>query len=158
MKWKLKRNPNNLLQKNLRALRKLQGSEVEFGHFSEQGTHYSGYSYPQLMAFHHNGSDPSGVVHVLPRPLILILKRSNPNLLSDSEVRRAFKDWSMRLPSQKSNRILLDSIGRRMSKKERDIFGDVRLGVTSNPTPLVLTGDLRDATSYKDSMNSTVRK
>lgn len=138
-----------------KKLTSISGEGVEVGHFQEQGEHYSGYTFVELMYYHHTGSDPRGDQPVQPRPVLNFL-RAFLNL-SDPKYNRAIRNWFKRPPSSASHGKLLADIGALISEEEKAIFGNsALLTVTDNPTPLVDTGDLRDKVAYKTSVNKVV--
>lgn len=141
-------------------LSKLQGQSIEVGHFKEQGLHKSGFSFPELMAFHHNGGTPTGDAYVVPRPLLdLFFEKHRHSMFNDRVIKAAFTRWKKRTPSEESNKKLLADIGRRIAKLEKDAFGDPSLlPVTNNPTPLVDTGELRNAVAFRTSLDKRIRK
>lgn len=142
----------------LKSLRGLNNAKVEVGHFAVQGFHHSGFTYPELMAIHHRGSNPDGSSPVVPRPLLDILWAKYRHL-NDRGLKAAFTRFNKRPPSGASNKKLLDDIGKRIAKLEKGMFGDPSsLPVTNNPSPLVQIGDLKNAVSYRDSKNKALRK
>lgn len=156
---RLKRTKNNRLDKIVKQLKSLANDEVQVGHFQEQGLHYSGFSYPELMAFHHTGGDPNNGSPVIPRKLLDILWARHRNLEKNPQIKAAFTRWRKRPLSEESNKKLLDEIGRVIAKLEKAMFGDPLALPTngSNLSPLVDTGDLRDHTAYKTSRNPKAR-
>ncbi len=143
-------------------LNSLNNASVSVGHYQEQGKHHSGFSYPELMAIHHNGGNPSGNAPLPPRPVLDILKFRNQKL-SDPLFKKAVKAWGMRTPSPSSNAILLDEIGKILRAKEKAIFGSSALAPNAVPpkssnTPLVDTGQLRSKVAYRTSISKQVKE
>jgi hypothetical protein len=152
----------NSLQKITQQFHKIDNESVEVGHFKEQGTHPSGFTYAQLMALHHNGGNPSGSAPIPPRPVLDLLFFKNSNL-SDPKFAAAFKAWRGRTLSESSNGILLAQIGIILRKKEKAIFGSSALAPNAVPPkdrndPLVDTGELRSKVAYKTSINKQVKE
>jgi len=122
-----------------------EGSEefVEVGWFKEQGQHYSGLSYPDLAKVHRNG------VQVPKRDIlgILLFLHSPKN---DPTVKRLLRKWVRK--KEFTAKDLFLSLGRRERKLLMSVFGHPQLGITSNPTPLVDTGDWKSKTVFKFSV------
>ena len=151
----------NSLQKLVKNFHKIDGEFVETGHFKEQGKHYSGLTYPELMSVHHNGGNPSGNAPLPPRPVLDLLHFRNQNL-SDPKIKGYIRDWRKRPLSEASNKILLDQIGRILAIREKRIFGSPTLASNAVPPkdrnqPLVETGDLKSKVSYKTSIDNSVK-
>ena len=152
----------NRLQELTKQFHKIDGESVEVGHFEKQGKHPSGFTYAELMAIHHNGSNPSGTAPVPPRPVLDLLFFRNQNL-SDPAFKQAFKEWRGRTLSARSNDILLEDIGRILRDKEKEIFGSSALAPNAVPPkdrnePLVATGDLKSKVAYKISTNKQIKE
>jgi hypothetical protein len=143
----------NQFQEVMKNITVVHGENVEVGHFAESGTHYSGYSYPQLMEIHHFGS----LGHVS-RPVLNVLFHKYFNMDSP-KVRAAINDWGNEPPTPSSLNRMLNMLGEVLMEAEKDIFGNpAEIGpVTSNPTPLVLTHDLVDNTSYRTSIDKVIK-
>jgi len=127
----------------------LGGSKVEVGHFKEQGLHYSGLTYPELMYIHHTGSNSGSGGPLVRRPVLDKVFLNNKNL-NDSRIKAAVTRWKKRPPSEMSTNKLLKEIAQRIAKLEKDVIGNPKeLTVTANPTPLRDTGDLKDNVAYR---------
>ena len=161
MEVKVQKNRNRL-QELVKGLQKLDKDFVEVGHFKEQGTHYSGFSYPKLMEIHHNGGNTAGSSPLPPRPVLDILFFRNRNL-TDMMFKRAFKAWGGRTLGTRSNGILLEDLGKVLQDKERKIFGSSDLAPNAVPPknrnePLVATGDLRSKVAYRTSTSRKIKE
>jgi hypothetical protein len=158
----------NSFEKLLQPILNLERENVEVGHFQEQGQHYSGFTYPELMALHHYGHEAkNGAGEKPPRPLLDHVFFSNYRL-NDPAFRSAFNAWSRRMPSEASNSKLLDDIGKIIATKEKNMFGKspplapmagniMKEEQQEGNDPLIDTGSLRDAVSFKTSKNKTLR-
>lgn len=149
-------------EKLVKQFHRIDGESVEVGHFKSQNKHPSGFSYPELMAIHHNGGNPSGNAPLPPRPVLDLLFFKNQNL-SDPAFKAAFRAWGKRTLSDRSNDILLEDIGKILQKKEKAIFGSAALAPNAVPPkdrndPLVNTGKLRDKVAYKTSTSKQVKE
>lgn len=146
---------------HMQNLFKVDGQGVEVGHFEEQGRHPSGKTYVELMRFHHTGDGDL----IPPRPVITILENFvAEGVLSGAMVESWLIKWTRgRLTTEN----LLKRIGRVLGQAEQEIFGDTSRLTPNSPktqilkggrnTPLVDTGDLREAVSYKTSISGKVR-
>lgn len=141
-----KGNQTNKLLKELN-----QKSKVHVGHYNDQGEHYSGLTYPDLMKLHHFGTG-AGRGQIPARPVLSILGfRVNNN------IRKVFFGVSevFKKGSYSSNVLkYLTKVGNVMQRMERDIFGDTSTLASNSSTtvtlkqgrnqPLVDTEDLRN--------------
>ena len=141
----------------------LDGTKVSSGWFNEQGRHYSGYTYPELMAYHHDG----GIAGEVPsrKPKVVAFQR----LREDKElVKKALKVWSTDvLKSQKANQALLTTIGKDTVGKLKGAFKagelvppntEFTIALKGSDVPLRDTDDLFDRTSYKTSIDNKLRE
>jgi len=137
--------------KNLKTkYTELTRSSVEVGHFSSQGEHEpSGLKYTALMKIH---AAPPESSNIKPRPVLLFLDKDIKTHKFDGILRDFDRNNT---PSAIDH--LLVNVGGKLVSMERDIFGSSVLAPTlaGNP-PLIDTGELRDAVSYKTSKNNTV--
>jgi hypothetical protein len=152
----------NKFQKLVQQIQKLDKESVEIGHFKESGVHSSGFTYAELMAIHHNGGNPTGSVPLPPRPVLTILHARNLKL-TDPAFKHAFNSWVQRKPSDTSDNLLLEEIGRILRDKEKKIFGSSDLTPNAVPPktsnrPLIETGELRSKVAYKTSKNKQVKE
>jgi hypothetical protein len=147
----------------VRELVKADKSSVEVGHFKEQGSHSSiGKSYVSLMKQHHNGGSTSKFIVSPPRPVITILDglRVEPLLKSFKKEAESLITFNF------SAEQILSSLGRRLVKEEKSIFGKSGLLVKNHrrtisskggkDTPLVDSGELQSKVAYKTSTGNKV--
>ena len=124
--------------------------EVEVGHFDDQGTHASGYSYPELMAFHNKDSGYDNE-HVPPRPILEVTKfrvngtykqvfRGMHHIFKDGYSKASLKEYMLK-------------VGDKIKNIELSVFGNsIFLPANQASTaaakgrnePMVETGDLQD--------------
>lgn len=121
---------------------------VKAGHFKEAGNHWSGYSFAELMEMHEVGMGdlPSRPVYLMAGILL------SENIVS--EVGGDIKDFI-----GKGETSALDKVGEFMQDEIKSVFGDLSMLREKAPstkkrskspdTPLVETGELRDAVRYK---------
>jgi hypothetical protein len=158
LKVSLKKQGNQL-EKLSQQLLSLNNAFVEVGHFSSQGKHASGFTYPELMAIHHAGN-PETDLPARPVLDILFFRRRK---LTAPVLRRAFKLWKGRKPGNGSDGMLLDDIGKFFREEEQKIFGSPSLVPNAVPpkesnNPLVDTGDLKSKVAYRTSKNKQVKE
>lgn len=149
-------------QKLVQQVKKLHNDSVEVGHFKSSGLHYSGFTYAELMAIHHNGGNPNGSVPLPPRPVLDILFFKNQRL-TDPKFKAAFKAWGKRKSSDASDAMLLEDIGKILRDKEKQIFGSSDLIPNKVPpksknSPLIERGDLVSKVAYKTSRDKQVKE
>ena len=162
LKVSVKRNGNKL-KKNLQELMKLHKQKVEVGHFQEQGNHSeAGISYVALMKKHHTGYEFDGN-SVPARPIRDVLGFKLMGNSYKATIKKYFMDWG-RVPNTFNSRmLLLNGIGKDMRETEKDIFGTHSSKIPANAeltialkdgrdTPMVDSGELREATAYKTSL------
>lgn len=144
-------------KKKARSLQELDGESVEIGWFEEQGQHSTGRSYPEIMRYHARAlpeegafikRDPKKVVEVFHKP---------------SKEQKIFEIISDKLENlDKSNEQVLDSIGRHYTALLASKMGLPVPGLNpaspGNPDPMLDTGETKDKTSYKTSLNPKLRK
>lgn len=152
----------NSFEKLLAPILSLENEKVEVGHFQEQGEHYSGYTYPELMKIHHYGMDPTGGVEIPPRPVLDYLFFNNMDL-QDPKIKRVMRAWGRREPSEQSNAQLLEDLGKILAKKEKEIFGKTPPLIPNAPgknpsNPLILTGDLSERTAHRNTKSKTIKE
>jgi hypothetical protein len=153
--------PKTKTEEKLENLLKANNEHVSIGHFSESGTHYSGFTYPELMMLHHNGTN-----HIPPRPVLEFLFHNQPKILANPAVNKAVKRYMDSKMTQKDLTAMLKVVGLIIGEEEVDIFGSRMLTSNSRITqerkgenaPLVDTQDLVNETSYKDSVTKQRRK
>jgi hypothetical protein len=162
IKLKVKKKGNQL-ERLVKSLHGLNGETVQVGHFSEQGKHYSGYTYPELMALHHNPR--ANGFDFPPRPVLDILFAKNLNLDSQG-IKRILSQYRKMELNENANNFLLDSIGKYLREQEKKIFGSSELAPNAESTqeqkgknsPLIDTGDLRRKTAYRTSKNKEIKE
>ncbi len=136
----LVKNSKGTFAKLVNKLQSANKESVEVGWFSDQGTHHSGLSYPNLARVHLNG------VRVPKRDILGMTLFLYP-LKGDKKISNLVFSWAKN-PSTREDALLRD-----LGNYERDnikrTFGDPVLGVTSNPTPLVDTGEWKEATEVR---------
>jgi len=125
------------------------GITVEVGHFEDQGKHYSGYTYPELMAFHNKELGFENA-HVPPRPILDITKFRVGN--SSSSVFVGMDKVFESGLSKRSLKSYMKLIGSRIKDVEKDVFGDSALTKNADVTiilkksekPMIDQGDLKN--------------
>lgn len=145
----------------LNQVRSLQNERVEVGHFEEQGEHYSGFTYAQLMAYHHDSSNLEGENPLPARPILDYVWASNINL-SDPKFKQVLRKWGSRPITPQSNEEFLSDIGHILAVKEKEMFGKsppliANAESKGRNTPLVDTGDLRDKVSHRNTLSNTIK-
>lgn len=153
----------NRLEELVKKMSSIQTENAYIGHFQEQGLHsQADMTYPELMKLHHNGGDMGAVYNVPPRPLLDYLFQANANL-DDSRVTEAINIWLKSPFNKKDHKKLLNTIGKIIAEKERDMFGQSPpLAPNSDwkltNEPLVDTGELRDNVAYMNTMDGKIKK
>ena len=146
-------------------MKAVNGESVSIGHFKEQGNHSdSGLSYVDLMAISDAG------VNGPPRRVLALLWHQNQRLRT-SQLVSAMKAWAKDGGSVRATERVLDTYGKTLAKKEMAIFGVAgpmmpanspktkkRVGVDGPNSPLVDSGELRDAVRYKTSTGKILKK
>lgn len=144
---KIERKTNNLekLENKIKAISK---AGVNSGYFSSQQDHQSGIPYAEIMNIHEYGfhGNPSRPVRQITFKFVSNDKRKRTSDLKD------YFYWDKPLSE------VLDGIGWKVTATAYDVFGDSGLlAVTSNPTPLVDTSELRNAWSWNTSLNNFLK-
>ena len=127
-----------------------QDVAVAVGHFQDQGTHPSGYTYPELMAFHSKEVGGFDNQHVPARHILEITKfrvTQNKSTVFKGlvSVFSEEKDLTAALKSY------FASLGNKIKAIEYNVFGDSELPANSDVTialkgsalPMIETGELR---------------
>lgn len=149
------------LSKKLKHLKTIHNQSVAIGHFEDQGKHYSGLSYVDLMKFHHDGDGQT----VPRRPVITILENFRTRKALNSATTNSLLNKFV--GGELSAQQVLTGIGKQVAKEEKKIFGDKgslagntpnTIAVKGADSPLVDTGDLRDAVSYRTSITKTIER
>ena len=114
---------------------------VEIGHFAEQGKHYSGRTYPELLAYWHRHP-------VFPKMILVATSLALKNFKIKG-LRVARDEWIQHLNTDK----MLNKLGMIIKEVELSFFGKVGpyMSPDADRTPLVETHDLEDKTTYKTS-------
>ena len=142
MDVKIKKGKTKDIERMLQHFRKITSSNIKIGYFQEQGKHSTGDYYTTIMRIHEDGlgDNPS-------RPGLAIGSFELETGSSDdfnASVRRAITDVG------KAGKNIND-VAEAARDHIQSIFGDpVKLApVTSNPTPLEDTGELKENLTYK---------
>ncbi len=149
----------NTLEKLAQGLLKFNGEGGKVGHFSSQGIHHSGHTYPQLMSKHNTGNPE---IKLPTRPVLDILFARHRRL-NKPPIKSAIRAWFKRKLSEGSDNKLLNDIGAYLREEEKRIFGSASLAPNAVPpkafnNPLIDTGDLRAKVAYKTSKNEQVKE
>lgn len=145
-----------------KTLKSLDGQSVKVGHFAESGEHYSGLSYPDLMAVHHFGRV------VTPRKIVSLFNIRMKKILTNNNFTVAMKAWAKSNLTKEDSNKLLEAFGSELVNQEKALFGKPDMfmpptnskkavGVSGPTAPLVDRGDLRAATSYATSLSKTIK-
>lgn len=149
--------------KNLqKSIKKLNNQSVTVGHFAESGTHYSGMTYPQLLAFWFIGVEQDGQMGRLRQDVrgqfnfnYFISKQ----ILLDSTFKLALMKWAARADKGDNTALLLDDVGEAL-RREYSLTFNVREGPHMNgtATPLFETGELAATSAYKTSLRPSAKE
>lgn len=137
----------------IKALSKADGDVAEVGWFAEQGDHETAdMTYAELAKYHASGQDG-----VTPRPMLHIALEQFA-MRQPRATGRVIGNY-LENPSQANLDKIIETLGREYWEMVRSTLGDPVLlqPVTTNPTPLVLTGDLKKHTAYRTNKNRTLR-
>lgn len=152
--WSVKKTGTSNTAKMLNSFAKLSENTVQAGHFAEQGEHpTAGMSYVDLMRLHASGKE-----YVVRDPLAVLrwLVRSIPTSVYGNNL-RAF----MTNPQDTGALTrIFDSLGGYLAEREKRIFGDTKYlsGDNGNISPLIDTGALVEAVSYKNSIDRKLKQ
>lgn len=140
----------------LKKLEAVQGLNVSIGHFEEDGPHYSGYTYPELMALHHNGvntGDSLTNAHITPRPVMDFVVRE-----VEGDVNKYFDPIEKALVDFNFNQAF-DQIGENIVELEKSIIGSSPPLDRVKPTTLALRKQSKENTPLEDtgSLKSKVK-
>ena len=136
-----------------KAMKVLDKSKAEVGFFQSQGRHHSGLTYPTLMKIHEYGGGNNPI-----RPVFRIATRkARISPKRNKYVKSAFNSWVKAAPKRTDPTKILEAIGESLKAQLKPIFGSNYLTVTSNPTPLVDTGDLASKVTFRISTESVPR-
>lgn len=154
----IKRKTRNF-EKLVKRLKELNNAKVKSGYFPEQGIHSTAeMPYAELAFIHAKGEGDLPIRDV--RPSVLTYLRQ-PVFNKTLEVNiKAYLSGKVSLDS------FLDGFGYRITDIAQSYFGDPDVLAANSAywaaqkggnTPLVFEGELRDAWSFKTSVNDTVR-
>ena len=167
LKSKLTTKKNNLLDMLTQKVKELEQQTVEVGHFKEQGMHYSGYSYVELMELHAFGDG----VKLPARPMLAVAKSKLKRSIRRSKpVKKALEQWA-RSKSRNASSMVLEAVGETAAIMEKNIFGKTsaeipanspytiakKLGVKRN-SPMKDTGSLKNKVAYRTSKRQSIRE
>lgn len=144
-----------MFDKLRRSVKNLNKQNITVGHFAEQGLHYSGMTYPQLLAFWFTGVSQEGSKSKLrqdARGQFIFNYLLSRGIATDLKMKLAMKKWAARAISGDNTATLLDDIGK-ILRQEYSLTFNVKEGphMLGTETPLFETGDLQGATAYKTS-------
>lgn len=150
MSMKLHRRKNGATEKLLKNLKSIDRNHVQVGHFVEQGNHSdSKLTYPDLLSIWAHGvaKNNEGVIR---NPLAILESGiNNPEL--KAKLSSDIDAWSSSALKNSASEALFDSLGESVKDFYKNIFGVVGplMPPDSTNTPMLETGELRDATAYK---------
>lgn len=124
------------------------------GWFASDGAHPSadGMTYPALAKYHATGSEGVPIRDVLGVALDFFSPKEHP------DITRALSEY-INKPTDTSLDNLISQVGESFWLECLDTIGNpARLATTSNPTPLVDTGELRSHLSYRTHANPTLKR
>lgn len=154
-----KRNPKGNLSKLLKSLSELNKETFEVGHFQEQGMHYSGKTFPELMEFHASGGDEVTTVPVRDPRAVFQFRFAGSKR---RPVKETFGNNWLTGSSQQIKQDMLELLAKLMKSDYKSIFGDESLMRPTKPkangstAPLVDSGELKDNVAYKLSTDKRV--
>lgn len=145
----------------------IANQKVFFGYYAAQGTHYSGLSYPELMAIHEFGVHGVGFngAGIPPRPVLSITMK----IVKAGGAKQVYTPLSKyfgRLGVTSKSEFYLSKIGLNLATTAQKLFGkSPPLTPNSSWTtkakgfnkPLVWTGDLKANIAYSTSKDSNYR-
>lgn len=141
------------LEKRLKAI---ADREVSIGMFKEQGEHYSGFTYVNLLRYH-AGGDPRK--NLPPRNPLYIAKMLNPVNTSPLKANLRKHLSNLKTGGTGSAEKVLEGVGEFYRDKVRDVFGDEGLLQPKTPstqarsnspgTPMMEEGSLASKVAYK---------
>lgn len=151
---KIKRGKSvDTLLKNSKAMNK---EWVQVGHWTEQGVHYSGMTYVELLEYWAAGD--GGVVQDV-RSQFIFDQINNKDLERNSKLIDALTQWVRQTTSRNPNNALIESLGQTIREEYVNTFNDRQSPyMNGTETPLFETGDLANATGYKTSVNKTIKE
>lgn len=138
---KVQFNPKGNLGKLLNKLQTLNKQKIEVGYFSEQGLHATGDSYANIMKVNYNGWQ---IMNLVSNAMKTDIRKRSGTL--SREINQLVHT------NQSTNNFLMD-LGNTYAHYSINYFGnDNFLVVTSNPTPMIDTGELADNFAWRTSL------
>lgn len=145
-----------------RSIKNLNKEFVQVGHFGEQGVHYSGMTYPQLLAFWFIGVEQDGSMGRLRQDVRgqftfdYFLRKQ---IARDPKMKAALNKWADRALSGDNTATLLDDVGE-ILRREYALTFNVKQGphMLGTETPLFETGELAGTSAYKTSKSSKAKE
>lgn len=151
------------LQQLLNDLKELDKQKVEVGCFASQGTHYSGMSFPALLAYHHFGNPERNIPS---RPVNTIVAHNAKRSINTLDVRKELVNWKQSQQRVGAMGMFLDKVGQAVRDSGKELFGNSS-ALTPNArstikekgfdAPLEDTGALKAAYAYKTSVDNVVK-
>lgn len=142
------------LDTEFKKLSKADGEYVDIGWFKSQGKH-SGTSMTHAELAHYHATGGGG--RVTPRDILALTSAVYP-AGKDKKVTAAISKW-LRTGNLRDLESLLDDLGKVQVDRIKSLFGDTRLGATSdNPDPLIDTRELKNKTARKTSTSGVVKE
>ena len=145
----------------LKSLEQLDDEFIEVGHFKEQGNHSdSPFTYPQILSMWQFGVVQGHEGTVRSPLMAYAMKIQNRELTSSPEFKSAMNRWSKNALKPTSDDVLLEEVGRATREQYKAVFGVVgpHMPPDSTGTPMLETGELREATGYRTSKNKSIRE
>ena len=140
-------NPNGRLGKLVKKLEQLNKQKVEVGYFSEQPLHYTEDSYANIMKVNENGWT---IMSLIGDAIRNDLRKVNGVL--GRELKQLVHTTSF------SPQNMLDNLGNTYAHYSINYFGnDQVLVVTSNPIPMVDTGELSENFAWRTSLTMSYK-
>lgn len=139
----------------LNKLNALNGEGVEVGFFDEQGSHTSGYTFPELAVIHESGQ---GVTKRSFMDMILGVNITGGDKSPiGQKAKMSMMDY-LRLDSKTTAEAALNKIGEEYLSHVDDVMGTERLPVTTNPTPLIDTRELNEHFAYRNTISKEIKE
>ena len=147
---------NDIISDVKKKVQKLDNREVKVGMFSEQGKHYSGYTYVELFKYLSEGDFYNNLP---PRSPLEVVAALVPLVKSplQKDLARYLNDLSGKATVDVDS--ILNNLGKFYRDEVREVFGDsgkiseksaYTKSVSNSPdTPLIETGDLSKKVAYK---------
>jgi hypothetical protein len=151
-----------MFEKLRQSIKALDNQTVKVGHFNEQGLHYSGMTYPQLLAFWFIGVEQSGSMGRLRQDVRGQFSFNyfiSRQVARDPKMKLALKKWAVKATSGDNTASLLDDVGE-VLRREYSLTFNVNEGphMLGTETPLFETGELAGTSAYKTSKSPKVKE